>query len=85
MVDNLISLHNHLREQLRITISTYKLATDNVWSPIPPFNVSRLRIGPRPGQYPGPDGSLALEAHRRLERGSTPEFSSPARQSTSQP
>ena len=47
--------------------------------------LSRSRIGPRPGQYPGPDGSLALEDHRRLERGSTPEFSSPARRSASQP
>ena len=47
--------------------------------------LSRSRIGSRPGQYPRPDGSLALEDHRRLERGSTPEFSSPARQSASQP
>ena len=38
--------------------------------------VSRSRTGPRTGQHPGPDGSLALEDHHRLERGSTPGFSS---------
>ena len=36
--------------------------------------LSRSWTGPRAGQHPGPDGSLALEDHRQLERGSVREL-----------
>ena len=39
MARDLDSLHKHLKEQLRITLTAYEAATDHRRLPAPPFNV----------------------------------------------
>ena len=82
---NIILLHQclHLGHSLSLLITLtlptklpllneHFQAQGKVRYPFHKNQLSRSRTGPRTGQHPGPDGSLALEDHRRLERGSTP-------------